>query len=114
MKKELEKLLNELEEGAKEYIDHGNSHEKGRGHGMQEVITAVREVLDRYMDPEDVQQLFQEPELALRNHYRCPECDTEWEDIHSCACDDRCPKCNVPVTPYDSEDIQGGCYETPE
>lgn len=114
MKKELEKLLNELEEEAQEYIDTGYSHEKGRGYGMREVITAVREVLDRYMDPEDVQQLFQEPELTLRNHYRCPECDTEWEDIHSCACDDRCPKCNVPVAPYNSEDIPGGCYETTE
>ncbi|MFA5429249.1 MAG: hypothetical protein WC279_13685 [Sulfurimonas sp.] len=58
MKKELEKLLKELEEEAQELIALGYSHEKGKGHGMQEVITAVREVLDRYMGPEDVKKLF--------------------------------------------------------
>lgn len=78
MKKELEKLLNELEEEAQEYIDTGYSHEKGRGQGMQEVITAVREVLDRYMYPEEVQQLFPEKGkccvCGTETASKCPEC----------------------------------------
>lgn len=78
MKKELEKLLNELEEEAQEYIDTGYSHEKGRGQGMQEVITAVREVLDRYMDPEEVQQLFSKKGkccvCGTETASKCPEC----------------------------------------
>lgn len=79
MKKELEKLLNELEEGATEYIDLGNSHEKGKGHGMQEVITAVREVLDRYMDPEEVQQLLPDESKSGKKLFWYPGNDPEEE-----------------------------------
>lgn len=78
MKKELEKLLNELEEGAQEYIDLGNSHEKGKGRGMREVITAVREVMDRYMDPEEVQQI-------VPRKGKCCVCGTETAS--------KCPEC---------------------
>lgn len=78
MKKELEKLLKELEEEAQEYIDTGYSHEKGRGQGMQEVITAVREVLDRYMGPEEVQRLFPRKGkccvCGTETASKCPEC----------------------------------------
>jgi len=28
------------------------------------------------------------------NQYRCPYCQTEWEDVWDCGCNDRCPNCN--------------------
>jgi hypothetical protein len=39
------------------------------------------------------------------NHYRCPDCNTEWQDEWSCQCDDECPVCATPYSPYMSEDI---------
>ena len=46
-----------------------------------------------------------QPEPLLRNFYRCPDCETEWEDTWDCACDDRCPVCGAKnISPYDSED----------
>jgi len=45
-----------------------------------------------------------EEEKKYLNYYKC-ECGEEWEDEWSCTCDDRCPKCNSPMSPYKSEDI---------
>ena len=39
------------------------------------------------------------------NHYRCPDDGTEWSDEWSCTSNDRCPKCNHEIEPYESEDI---------
>ena len=47
----------------------------------------------------------EEPVQLVRNFYKCP-CGYDWEDIHSCACDDRCPVCNTAVSPYYSEDLE--------
>lgn len=41
------------------------------------------------------------------NRYRCP-CGEEWEDTHSAACNDHCPKCDKEIEPYDSDD-HGEC-----
>lgn len=46
-----------------------------------------------------------DPPVAFVNHYRCNECGTEWDDIWSCTCDDRCPTCNTSISPYHSDDL---------
>lgn len=38
------------------------------------------------------------------NKYRCP-CGAEWHDEHDCMCNDRCPKCNKEIEPYESEEV---------
>lgn len=43
--------------------------------------------------------------IRFRNYYRCPNDGTEWSDEWSCQCNDRCPKCNTEIEPYESEDI---------
>jgi hypothetical protein len=46
-KKELLKEIEELEKGAEELIDFGNSTEKARGDGMKEVIKLVKKYLKK-------------------------------------------------------------------
>jgi len=48
------------------------------------------------------------------NHYRCERCDTEWQDEHDCTCDDKCPNCNLAMTPYESEDVTDPTVESVE
>ena len=45
------------------------------------------------------------PTSLFRNHYDCPVCGTTWTDEWNCACNDRCPKCNTEIEPYDSKEI---------
>lgn len=40
-----------------------------------------------------------------RNFYRCP-CGEEWTDEWDCTCNDRCPKCNAEIEPYESIDLE--------
>ena len=40
-----------------------------------------------------------------RKYYRCSECGHEWQDEWDCLCNDRCPKCNAEIEPYDYEDL---------
>ena len=47
----------------------------------------------------------EEVETLYRNFYECSECGTRWTDDWSCQCDDRCPKCNAEIEPYDSKEI---------
>ncbi len=55
--------------------------------------------------PADVQKFIdEEEENKYHNYYRCDDCNEEWEDDHSCMCDDQCPKCEKPHSPYKSED----------
>lgn len=43
----------------------------------------------------------------FRNFYRCPQCETEWEDEWDSTCDDDCPACGCRhISPYQSEDIE--------
>jgi len=37
--------------------------------------------------------------------YRHEECDIEWTDEWSCACNDRCPVCDAEIEPYDYIDL---------
>lgn len=39
------------------------------------------------------------------NCYRCVRCHHIWEDEWSSMCDDRCPICNIEMTPYKSVDL---------
>jgi len=39
--------------------------------------------------------------VRFLNQYRCV-CGEEWEDVWSCACDDRCPVCRTEMEPYRS------------
>jgi hypothetical protein len=42
------------------------------------------------------------------NHYICVRCDQHWDDEWDCMCDDRCPNCDLEMTPYLSEDMYAG------
>ena len=46
------------------------------------------------------------------NQYRCPYCQTEWEDVWDCGCNDRCPDCNKEIEPHESGLIAGDSAET--
>ncbi len=46
------------------------------------------------------------------NQYRCPYCQTEWEDVWDCGCNDRCPDCNKEIEPYEIALIDGESVET--
>ena len=41
----------------------------------------------------------------FRNYYECPDDGEEWEDEHSCQCNDRCPSCNKEIEPYKSDTL---------
>jgi hypothetical protein len=44
-------------------------------------------------------------QVRFLNHYKCPDDGAEWTDEWSCTCNDRCPKCNKEIEPYESEEI---------
>jgi len=46
-----------------------------------------------------------EPEAKYLNYYRCEKCNQEWDDVCDSMCDDECPVCGKPYTPYNSEDL---------
>jgi len=37
--------------------------------------------------------------------YRCEECGTRWTDEWSCACNDRCPQCDVETETDDYDNL---------
>lgn len=45
------------------------------------------------------------PRNSYVNHYRCPTDGTNWLDVWSSACNDRCPKCHAEIQPYKSNAI---------
>ena len=47
------------------------------------------------------------------NHYQC-ECGEAWTDQWSCACDDRCPDCDAPISPTKTVDLISRDQITPE
>ena len=59
-------------------------------------------VLHAPPDPEDEEG--GESAVWYRNHYRCV-CGHEWTDEWDCMCNDRCPKCNTEIEPYQSDDL---------
>lgn len=45
------------------------------------------------------------PEPVWRNSYHCEACDVSWDDVWSCACNDKCPECNREIEPEESEEL---------
>jgi hypothetical protein len=39
------------------------------------------------------------------NYYECERCGECWRDEWDCMCDDRCPSCNLEMTPIGSDDL---------
>lgn len=53
-------------------------------------------------------------EVIYHNQYKCV-CGQEWEDTHTAACNDRCPKCNKEIEPFKSDVVEeeAGSYSRP-
>lgn len=49
---------------------------------------------------------------SFLSRYRCPLCCNEWEDLWSCPASDQCEKCELIVTPYQSDDMTTKAGET--
>lgn len=47
----------------------------------------------------------EEDNKQYKNFYYCARCNITWDDIWSCMCDDRCPKCDKSTEPYHSDEI---------
>ena len=43
--------------------------------------------------------------VKFRNSYECSECGHKWEDVWTCQCNDRCPKCNIEIQPSQSVEV---------
>ncbi len=41
----------------------------------------------------------------FRKYYRHNECDANWTDTWSCACNDKCPACGAEIEPFDCDDL---------
>jgi hypothetical protein len=42
------------------------------------------------------------------NYYKCPNCNSKWQDNWDSMCNDRCPNCRREIEPYKSEDLERG------
>ena len=42
----------------------------------------------------------------FENYYEHDECDTAWQDSHSCGCDNECPCCKADITPHTSDPVR--------
>jgi len=67
----------------------------------------VEEIMDDEECPVTEEEKNPEKESVkkFRNYYRCPDCNTEWQDEWFNTCDDECPTCSISYWPYKSEDI---------
>lgn len=78
---------------------------------MQQVIIEVKGGIATVQSaPEDIDVVINDLDdidPKFENHYDCP-CGHHWEDVWSCVCDDRCPKCNKSCSPTTSIDIESG------
>jgi hypothetical protein len=45
------------------------------------------------------------PMAWFLKYYRHRKCLTHWTDEWSCACNDRCPKCDAEIEAYDWDDL---------
>ena len=44
-------------------------------------------------------------ETKVVNTYHCEACNATWEDVHTCACDDKCPTCNRSISPERTDNL---------
>jgi len=62
---------------------------------------------DRYQEvifpAEKTRTPIDDVEMKIKSFYK--HCGEEWESVWDSACDDECPKCGKPISPYDYEDI---------
>jgi hypothetical protein len=79
--------------------------EEGTGHGVQVDWKPLddSEQIEFIDSCEQIDSTENGEPCGVINHYRCPECQTEWTDEWDCACDDKCPECGCRnISPYDS------------
>ena len=43
--------------------------------------------------------------IKFLNYYFCEVCKFHWMDEWDCQCNDKCPKCNREIEPYESKEI---------
>jgi len=72
-------------------------------------ITPLEELpFDSYqLDENDYRRIIEDEcsdKTFYRNRYRCT-CGKEWEDVWSCMCNDRCPRCNTEIEPFESLEL---------
>jgi DNA-directed RNA polymerase subunit RPC12/RpoP len=116
LKQDLEKReqqLHELQVAGKRIID---GWEKNLTEPVQELAGLVPEVTEcpwcdtPILDPTATKDS-ECPECdhnlrVFRNEYRCDDCNEEWEDTWSSACDDECPKCGTATSPHESNEVE--------
>jgi hypothetical protein len=57
--------------------------------------------LNCMVDLKDIKELGKDDvAFTFTNHYRCPDCKTEWSDTWTTTCDDDCPTCRTTCSPY--------------
>ncbi len=49
-----------------------------------------------------IEEVEEEDGQEFLNKYRCEACNEEWEDTWDCACNDKCPRCNKEIEPFES------------
>ena len=83
--------------------------------GAYEIYSAAlnEAIMADLKDADEVEAEETEDEKRFHMFYRCPNDGEEWEDYWSCACDDRCPKCNAEIEPYkyEEKDEEGNYHE---
>lgn len=63
-------------------------------HGGKEYL-----LIDHLNESED------DAEIKYENHYKCENCNIEWEDRWDSMCDDECPECGIAISPYNSIEL---------
>ena len=90
-------------QGADEFPEYRpDCKQDSEGDWYQEMIFPIEDI-DLGSENEKVAE--QDEPIKYINYYRCDDCNTEWQDEWSCQCDDECPICAIPYSPYKSEDI---------
>lgn len=73
---------------------------------QHEIDVPITPVLRKAGEEEDVDDDEDDGPHKFLNHYRCPNCEHEWEDVWTAQCDDDCPECGTRhISPYKSEDV---------
>jgi len=70
------------------------------------IIDAQDKISEIDLENEEVSEEEKEEKTIYHNYYRCDDCNVEWEDDWDCTCDDECPDCGTPYSPYKSDKIE--------
>jgi len=66
-----------------------------------EICLCLSSLDDNKKEPEELEEV--EEKIMYHNYYKCDDCNVEWEDDWDCMCDDECPDCGTPYSPYQSD-----------